>query len=88
MLWKLILFLWIITRFMLRILNSFLWIIICQAKCEDLPLEGSENDTESKNATFAEENNDDLAVFEDYKSDEKPEFTSAKHVLLGHLTNI
>ena len=62
--------------------------IICQAKCEDLPLEGSENATESKNATFAEENNDDLAVFEDYKSDEKPEFTSAKHVLLGHLTNI
>ena len=62
--------------------------IICQAKCEDLPLEGSENATESKNATFAAENNDDLAVFEDYKSDEKPEFTSAKHVLLGHLTNI
>ena len=73
---------------MLRILNSFLWIIICHTKLRVQPLEGSEDATESKKATFATGNNDDLAVFETIKSDEKLEFTSAKHVLLGHLTNI
>ena len=68
---------------MLRILNSFLWIIICHTKLRVLPLEGSTDATESRKATFATGNNDDFAIFETIRSDVKPEFASAKHVLLG-----
>ena len=57
--------------------------IICHTKLRVQPLEGSTDATESKKATFATENNDDFAVFETIRSDVKPEFASAKHVLLG-----